>query len=137
MVKNEHEVVINRPPEQVFGFISDLDNWRQWRPGMQDVEKLTPGPIAAGTVWRLTGDVQGQSIVVTVEVTEYESNRQFGFKTTSGPNQAQDTFTLTPVAGSTKLNFALELADPALARPAREQWEKDMLILKELLEVQA
>jgi uncharacterized protein YndB with AHSA1/START domain len=132
MVKNEHEVVINRPPEQVFTFISDLDNWRQWRPEPQEVEKITPGPVAVGTIWRLTGDVQGQSIVVTVEVTEYASNRQFGFKTTSGPIQARDTFTLMPVAGGTKLNFALELADPA-----REQWEKDMRILKELLEAQA
>jgi hypothetical protein len=101
------------------------------------VEKTTPGPVDVGTIWKVTGRVQGQPIATTIEVTEYEPNSQFGFKTTSGPIQAQQTFAFEPVAGGTRLATVIELADPELARPARQQWESDLLILKELLEAKA
>jgi hypothetical protein len=42
-----------------------------------------------------------------------------------------------PAAGGTRLVTVLELADPQLAELARQQWDKDLLRLKELLEAQA
>lgn len=137
MVRNEHEVVIDCPTERVFRFVTDLGTWPQWHGSGQEVEKTTPGPVDVGTIWKVTGQVQGQRVAVTIEVTDYESNRRFGFKTTSGPIQAQQTFTFEPVAGGTRLATGIELADPEHARPARQQWESDLLTLKELLEADA
>jgi uncharacterized protein YndB with AHSA1/START domain len=137
MVKNEHEVVINCPTEGVFSFITDLANLPQWHPGPEEVEKTTPGPVRVGTIWKLSGPFQGRPIAMTIEVTKYEPNRGFGTKTTSGPIQAQQVFAFEPVAGGTRLAIVIELADPELARAARQQWESDLLTLKELLEAQA
>jgi uncharacterized membrane protein len=122
MARNEHEVVINRPVDQVFRFLADLDNWRQWGAGFQHVEKTTPGPVDVGTVWKVISDVQGQSLEMTMEVTEYQIDRRFGFRTTFGPVVARDTFTFHPVSGGTRLEFVLELdgVDPAAALAARQ-----------------
>jgi uncharacterized protein YndB with AHSA1/START domain len=133
MVKNEHEIGINCPTERAFEFVTDLEAWNQWH-GSGKAERTTPGSVDVGTVWKVTGQVQGQPITVTIEVTSYEPNRRFGIKTTSGPIQAQQVFTFEPTDGGTRLATVLELADPRMDQPAREQWEKDLLTLKELLE---
>ena len=136
MPKNEHEVVINCPTERVFRFVADLATWPRWHGSGHQVEQTSPGPVGVGTVWKGTGEVQGQVITATVEVTSYEPDSQFAIKV-SGPIEAQQSFVFEPVAGGTRLVVVLELANPQLAEPARQQWDKDLLILKELLEAQA
>ena len=132
MLKNEHVVVINCPMERGFGFVADFATWPRWH-GSGEVEKTTPGPVGVGTVWKATGEVQGQVITATIEVTTYEPDSQFGFNF-SGPIYGQQSFVLEPIAGGTRLVMVLELANPELAEPARQQWDKDLLRLKELLE---
>jgi uncharacterized protein YndB with AHSA1/START domain len=138
MVKNEHTVVIGCSPERAFRFVTDFDTWRQWHGSDQSVaEKATPGPVDVGTVWNVSGPVQGQLIAVTIEVTRFEPYSQYEFKTTSGPIDARQAFVFEHVEGGTKLTTVLELTDPQLAQPARQQWDKDLLTLKQLLEAQA
>jgi hypothetical protein len=133
MITNEHELVINCPPEQLFPFVADFNKWGQWHAGADEVEKTSPGPVGVGTTWRVSGEVQGQRLTITLEVTGYEVNRQFGFKTTSGPIEAEDRFTLEPVNGGTRLKLRMRL--PAeIAEPARQQWEISLGKLKALLE---
>ncbi|MBI2171856.1 MAG: SRPBCC family protein [Chloroflexi bacterium] len=134
MVKNEHEIVIDSPAERVFRFVANLETWPHWHGSGQEVEKTTSGPVDVGTTWKVTGRVQGQPMTITIEVIEYEPNSKFGFKTTSGPIQAQQVFSFEPVTGGTRLTTALELANPEHAAPARQQWDNDLLILKEVLE---
>jgi uncharacterized protein YndB with AHSA1/START domain len=135
MTKNEHEVVINRPTERVFQSVSDFATWTQWH-GSGEVAKTTPGPVGVGTVWKATGEVQGQVITATVEVITHEPDSKFAVKV-AGPIEAQQSFVFEPVAGGTRLVMVLELADPELAEPARQQWDKDLPKLKELLEARA
>jgi len=45
---NNH-VQIDRPPEVVFDYLSDMNHEREWNPGLEFVEKLTDGPIGVGT----------------------------------------------------------------------------------------
>jgi uncharacterized protein YndB with AHSA1/START domain len=137
MFKNEHEILINCPTERVFRFVSDFDTWRQWHPGLQEAQKTTSGAVKVGTTWNLAGQVRGQSLMMTIELTEYEPNRQFGFKSTMGPIDARQLFVFEPVHGGTRLNVVLELKDAELARAAWQQWESDLFTLKEILEFMA
>ena len=137
VVKNEHEIVIDCPAERVFRFVADLGTWPRWHGSGHEMEKTTQGPVGVGTTWEASGQVQGQRIAVTVEVTEYEPSRRFGIKTTSGPIEARQTFVCEHVAGGTRLAMVLELSDADLAAPARQQWDNDLPILKKLLEGQA
>ena len=60
---------INRPPEEVFDYCSDHRHEPEWNPMMKSVEKLTDGPIGAGT--RYAADfAKGPPMVM--ECTQYE-----------------------------------------------------------------
>jgi uncharacterized protein YndB with AHSA1/START domain len=138
MARNEHEINIACPVERVFSFVTDFRTWRHWHGSENDeVARLTDGPIGIGTVWKVSGSVRNEVITVTLEVTDYDPYRKYGFKTTDGPIQAEQTFTFEPIEQGTRLRTILELVNPALAEPARRQWDKDLVTLKELLETQA
>jgi uncharacterized protein YndB with AHSA1/START domain len=62
-------VEISRPPEEVFDYCSDHRHEPQWNPRMTHAEKLTPGPIGAGTRYAAEF-VKGPPMVM--ECTEYE-----------------------------------------------------------------
>jgi uncharacterized protein YndB with AHSA1/START domain len=132
MVVNEHEITILCPPARVFRRVTDLSTWPQWH-GSGTIEQTTPGAIGVGTVWTGISQVQGRTITVTLEVTTFEPDRSFGFDF-SGPISGHQSFTFEPVADGTRLVTVLELANPEIAEPARRQWDKDLPILKQLLE---
>jgi hypothetical protein len=108
-------------------------NGGKWHFPADEIEKTSPGPVGVGTTWRISGPVQGQHISITIEVTGYELNRHFAFKTTSGPIEAEDSFTLEPVEGGTRLKLVMKLPSE-LAQPARKQWEISLGKLRALLE---
>ena len=65
----ENSVEIARPPEAVFDYCVDLRNELEWNPDAQSVEKITEGPIGAGTKFRVKWK---QSGLIEVECTKHE-----------------------------------------------------------------
>jgi uncharacterized protein YndB with AHSA1/START domain len=135
MVRNEHEILLGVSADEVFAAVSDLEGWSRWRPSEGQLDRTTPGPIGAGTTWQAGGRVMDEQIAVTIEVTAYEPPARFGLRV-SGSIQAEQTFTVEPGADGTRLVMVLELADPHLAEPARQQWDSDLRALTALLETE-
>jgi hypothetical protein len=48
----ENSVELRRAPEEVFDYLSDIRNEREWSPTMQAVEMVSPGPLRVGSVYR-------------------------------------------------------------------------------------
>ncbi len=48
----ENSVEVARPRAEVFDYLSDIRNEREWNPTMRSVELLTPGPLRVGSVYR-------------------------------------------------------------------------------------
>jgi Polyketide cyclase / dehydrase and lipid transport len=44
-------IEIDRPPEDVFDYVTDISREFEWNPRTKRVVKLTDGPIGAGTRW--------------------------------------------------------------------------------------
>jgi len=75
MLIMQHEIRIERRPEEVFPVAADPKNQLKWDPvGMQSVEKLTPGPLAQGSrykgQWRRFGTIE-------YEFAEYDPPHRF------------------------------------------------------------
>ena len=70
----ENRVVIDRPPEVVFDFISDMRNELRWNPDCESMVKITDGPVGLGTKYAAKWK---QSPNVTVETTRFERPRAF------------------------------------------------------------
>jgi carbon monoxide dehydrogenase subunit G len=145
MARAEHTVVVERPPDEVFAFLTDLSNVPEWQSGAVEVREQ-PAKLAVGTTYVEVLRFLGRRIEATIQVTEYEPPRRFSIKTLSGPIPFQVQHTLEPSgAGATKLNVTLEgepggffkLAEPIVIRNAQRQVEKDFATLKRMVEARA
>ena len=145
MIKLEHNVVINRPIEEVFAYATNVENAPKWKSRLLEVRRISEGPVGVGTREVHVGKVLGWKPKTTVEITEYEPNRKVGFKTISGPLSAKGEFIFESVEGGARVTLVagrepsgfLKLIGPIVARIAQRQLETDLAKLKELLEAQA
>src|SRR5829696_10081399 len=83
----ESTVIIERPVEEVFAFVVDLTNVPSMDPSVQSVEKISEGPIDAGTTFRMRQKAPplGKVREASVRYTAVEPNRKIEFEAMVGP----------------------------------------------------
>ena len=141
----ETSVVINRPLEACFAYLTDLANDREWRREWIEAEKTTDGSHSLGARYRLTGALLGRRIATVYETIAYEPNRLAAWKVVSGPLPLTFSRAFEAVEGGTRVTMRyqgemrglLNLAAPLLAGMGRRQLEGDFPKLKQLLEAVA
>lgn len=144
MLKIEHSLVINRPVEEVFEFMTDPEKTPQYESGLLESGLTSEGPVGVGTTYREVRQFLGKRMESINEVTEYEPNSKFGFKTSSGPIPVEGNVTFESVEGGTRVSVIgqgeaggfFKLAESIVGRMARRQLVADYANLKDLLEAQ-
>jgi hypothetical protein len=132
----ELSVVINRPLEECFAYLTDLGKDVEWRREWIDAEKTTDGPHGVGARYRLTGALLGRRIA-----TEYEA---IAYKPVSGTLQTNNIYAFEPNAGGTvvtltdeiELDGILGLFEPLLGAMVRRQYRANLGRLKAIMETQ-
>ncbi len=145
MLKIDYSVVIDKPLEEVFTYVTDIENMPVWSSEVEKAWKTSEGPMSKGTTFSSAAKVLGRKIENTIEVTEYEPNSKWTLKPTSGPVSGDIEFHFEPAAGGTKFSVALEaesggffkLGEPIVNRMLQRQYETNGATLKDLLESQA
>ena len=84
-IREEHSVVIERPIEEVFAFVTDPNNDSLWQSRTLETEQTSEGEVDVGTTWRNISKFLGRRIDTTMEVTENEPPRRQCVRVTSGP----------------------------------------------------
>ena len=144
MARTEHTVVVERPPDEVFAFLTDLSSVPEWQSGAVE-EREPEGEVSVGVGTKYVEVLKflGRQFEATIEVTEYEPGRRFSIKTLSGPIPFRVQHTLEPSnGGGTKLHVTLEgepgglfkIAEPLVMRNAQRQVANDFATLKRLVE---
>lgn len=140
---------INRSPEDVFAFLSDIDNHAKFSVKPFRSQKTSEGSTGVGTVYEAHGWLpgKGKDYENTVTITAFDPGRRFAFdaKDPSGPVIPSD-FVLTPDAGGTKVERTMTMPGldgfqgvlwpvifPTLVKPAIQ---KNLNMLKATLEEQ-
>ena len=82
-----------RPAEEVFDFLADLRNESRWNPRIRQLTLVTPGRIAAGSVFR--GTYQGLGVLVTT-LTEYDRPRWIRFHSEGSRARIDGAFSIAP-----------------------------------------
>jgi len=145
MTRFQQSVVINRPLEQVFAFVSDLENDPQWTPGAV-MRRTSQGQLGVGTTFQQHDRFMGRRMDLSLEVTDYEPPHKIGLKTISGPLSFGGTRMFEPVGeAATRVTFVgeghapgmLKLAEPLLAAAGERRLRAQLGNLKRLLEAQA
>ena len=145
MARNEIKIVINRPIEEVFAFVSNSENLPRWRSTSLEVKKTSEGPLGVGSTFKGRFTFLGRQFDGNVVVTAHEPNRVFVSKMAEGPFPLETGYTLEPVENGTHVTFVVEgepggffkLAEPLVVSMARRVYTTDLQNLKEMLEAQA
>jgi hypothetical protein len=138
-------VVIYRPVGMIFDFISSSANDFEWQYGT-----LASGPIISeatrtGGSFRTIGHLMGRRTQSTYEVTHFEADRRYGFKSISGPLHLHTMYTFETAKGQTRLQVTTQ-ASPAnvlqtnehvVERFMQKQLREDLAMLKSILEARS
>jgi uncharacterized protein YndB with AHSA1/START domain len=103
--------VIARPPEEVFDFLADGANDRKFSPRVLEIEKVTDGPVGAGTVYRSTVKDAGMKTKREFEITEFErpTRIRWAERSKNLVTASAGGYDLEPVEGGTRLTVFNEL----------------------------
>ena len=118
-------VVIERPPEEVFAYVSDLQNLPEWGALSGEMRKETEGPPEVDA--RYTADLTfwGRRLVIPYEVSAYEPPRLFVFRSLGGPLHEEYTYTFEgEPGGGTRFSMAIEMQPEGFFRVTGSLLEK-------------
>ena len=143
MVRIEFSIDVDRPPSEVFEYLTDAASLPEWQSSA--VEAHWEGEKARGARVREVRKFLGRRMESELEVTEYEPDRRFALKVLSGPVPFSVLQTLEPRNGGTRVTFLGEgepggffkLAEPIVARTAERQFKSDFETLKDVLEARS
>jgi uncharacterized protein YndB with AHSA1/START domain len=135
------DVHVERPPEDVFAYISDPAKLGEWQ-GTDEVEQLTSGPVGKGTRFREIRKVAGRASEQITEVAEYDPPRVFAIKVVEGPVPVDGRWVLAPDGNGTRLELTatgtgpkrLRFADTLLAKLFKARFAASHKKLKHALE---
>jgi uncharacterized membrane protein len=142
MTQIERSIVIDRPIDEVWGFVHDTTKDALWQTTLRESEVLTDGPMGVGTRVREVRQFLAVRVEMAWEVTEYEPSRKSSIQGVSGPVPLSGSYLLEPVSGGTKFTVTGELnahglfklAEPVFARMTARELEANLGHLNDLLE---
>ena len=143
MINLNSSAVICQPIGQVFDFVSTPENDVGWQYGTLAASKLSEGIPSKGTFFRSIGHWMGRRNLSTFEVTEYNPDQKYGFKSLSGPLSSKTSYSLGMTDnGCTKIEISIQadvinffhMDEGILEKKMKEQLKENLAMLKDLLE---
>ena len=77
-------VHLDRPAEDVFDYVSNVENNPRWRTAVIETRWLDPGPNRPGRRGDQTSRILGRRYTVTAEVVDWDPPRHVSWATTAG-----------------------------------------------------
>jgi hypothetical protein len=135
--------MIYLPINQVFDFVSRHENDFQWQYGTLATASLSDGFSDMGTLFRSIGHLMGRRNLSTFEVTEYEPNKRYGFKSRSGPFELQTRYVFEMKDRCTQIDISTQIKvvdffrvdEGVLEKRLNKQLKENLAMLKDVLEI--
>ena len=84
VARGRMSVRVDRPAEEVFAFVSDVENNPRWRTAVIETRWLDPGPTGPGRRGEQTSRILGRRYDVIAEVVDWDPPRHVSWATTAG-----------------------------------------------------
>jgi uncharacterized protein YndB with AHSA1/START domain len=143
-VSVDTEVVIARPRQEVFDFVSWGENLPQWNQAFNSVQPLTGSPPTQGTQYQVSMNQGGESTFEYYDFVPGYRVSWHGSAIRMGPKEVipRGRFELEDVDGGTRVRYQLDPQPVGgeggkakmMMRKIRKDAEKDLESLKSLLE---
>ncbi|WP_203922821.1 SRPBCC family protein [Rugosimonospora africana] len=141
MARFSNDLLIQRPVDAVFAYLSDLENLPRWNYAIRQTRRIGTGPIGVGTVYRQVRTLP-HPMEESLEITEFAPNRRLVIHGGLGVFDGSLTYLLEPTNDATRLINEIELtgrgARGALAGIAKHSVKQavaqNLEVLRNLLE---
>ena len=139
----KHSIEINRPAEEVFAYLDQVDRHNEWQGSLASTTVETDGPTRVGTRVVERRNIPGGTRDFPYEITEHDPPRKVAFRGTAGPVRPFGTYTVDPTGeSSSRMTVELDLNGHGIGklfamlarRQAAKQVPEDHEKFKELLE---
>ena len=121
MARITGEIVIERPPEEVFDFVAAERNEPSYNHQMLAVEQLTEGPVGSGTrfqaqMGRGRPGEERRTLPMLVEFTTFERPRRLGSVASFAGVTTDGELTFVPRGDTTLLRWSWDVTLPGALR---------------------
>jgi carbon monoxide dehydrogenase subunit G len=144
MEKTEASVMIDRPVEEVWKFVTDVEKMPKYETGIIETKLTSSGPLGVGS----TSISKRSDGVYTFRCTEFEPNRRFFIEFTSEKGRGaalrgtREGAVLQAMDGKTKLDAVWDLRlhgfyrllGPMISRSMKKQSEEMVGNIKRMME---
>jgi uncharacterized protein YndB with AHSA1/START domain len=148
-MKGSATVRINKPVEEVFSFITNVENNDRWVEGASETKLIKDGEVSLGSTFEGNYSYSGKIHKIGYEVVNFNFPDRFGVKSTHGPFPFENWLDLKNVEGQTEITNTIDagsdhwmtsimfiLLKPLLNRQMSKQMKKELDNLKVLLELE-
>jgi len=141
MLTVEKSIIIHKPVEEVFAFVTAGGNYTKFQPGVTEV--IDHGPRnTVGSTYTEVRQFMGQELRTTMEITAFEPNVRWAGKVVKGPVFYEMTVTYEASNGGTKYTTKLvgdpkgffKLAEGMVAKQLEKTMTESLQMLKDQLE---
>ena len=101
----ESSIDIDAPAERVWALVDKLEEWAQWMPSIKKIERVSQGPLAAGSQLSVTAKVSRLTVRLLMTVTEFVAERNVVLEGKALGTKLARFYALEPVNGKTKLTI--------------------------------
>lgn len=142
MIRFDLNVETYRPLRDVFSFIVKPENDFHWQYGTLMSAQISQGEMGIGSVFRALGHFMGRRMEIVYEVTEFESNKKYGFRSKSGSMESHTLYTFDVIKYSTRINVFAQIepgntwksSDIVMSKTVKKQYRENLALLKGVLE---
>jgi len=99
----EESIVINRPPEEVWAFMTEMFNAPRMRPGFLGWRRTSPGPLEVGSTMQGRMVILGMEARLNARFVEWDPPRGWVVTITGRPFRSTDRVTLEGIGNATRI----------------------------------
>ena len=110
MVDVSSSILIERPVEDVFAYVTDVTNDPAWHTDVLEARKTTEGPPGVGTVWHAKFKPSMGISEGDMQVVSFEPNREQVMRGDVGPMHPTLTYLLEPVDAGTRFTRRVQIS---------------------------
>jgi hypothetical protein len=137
----ETSIIVKRPIQQVFAFVTDPQQGSKWHRS-NEITSISDDPIGLGSRYKVTGRFLLWKFYSETVVSEYEENRIVAYQSSSGPYPFLLRYVFEPVGNNTRLTEigeaelspVMRLAVGIFIGNAKRNSERGLRLLKSFLE---
>lgn len=108
------ELTVNKPIQEVWQFITSLDNSSKWVNRLSESILTSSGEFGTGSTFSSVYSFKGQTFQVSYLVTRFEPPYHFGKTLTSRKVPCHESISLEPYDNTTKVRYFMDTSSDTL-----------------------